>query len=122
MVTTVSSLMAYYNYYYNQPWPPHYLPDPWRTTLVPHHFPEHHYPLEKTRHALAGAFSAIGHTLTHPLDEDPPIHCPRADIQESEKFYYINVELPGVEGKEKVKLKWLSTRTLLLQAYTKRPL
>ena len=36
--------------------------------------------------------------------------------------YYVDIELPGVEGRDKITLKWMSSRTLLLEARVKRPL
>jgi len=113
--------MAAYSGYYYDPYPLYPVNDPWRTTWVPHHFPEHHYPLENVRHTLGRSLSSIGHALVHPLEHDPPVYCPRADIRESEGSYYIDVELPGIEGRDRVKLKWLSNYTLLVEAHTKKP-
>ena len=103
-----------------------YVPDPWQTTWVPRHFPEHHYPFEHTRHALSHGLSQVGHELSQ-IGHDfldgvsyRPVLSPRIDTQESQKAFYIDVELPGLESEEKMKLRWISSRTLLVKAVVER--
>ncbi|KAK5075291.1 hypothetical protein LTR64_001496 [Lithohypha guttulata] len=115
-------MSSFYTHYYNEPWPSYYVPEPWKITSIPHHFPEHHYPLEHTRHAIGRTISTLGHAMTHPWEAVVPTFTPRIDVRESEKCYYVDVELAGVKGRDKVKLQWLSSRTLLLEAKTERPL
>jgi len=103
-----------------------YVPDPWHTTWVPQHFPEHHYPLEHIRHALSHGISQVGHELGQIghdfLDTNPGPHMlsPRIDTQESMKAFYIDVELPGLDSEDKMKLRWISLNTLLLKAFVER--
>jgi HSP20 family molecular chaperone IbpA len=97
-----------------------YFPDPWQTTLVSKHFPEHHYPLEHTRHAIGRALGDFAHDLTHTWIYDQAMIRPRSDIRESKSTFYLDVELPGVAEEEQLKLKWLGSRTLLLRATVTR--
>ncbi|KAK5942164.1 hypothetical protein PMZ80_006119 [Knufia obscura] len=102
-----------YGYFY----PPYYVPEPWRTTYVQQHYPERHYPLEHFRHGLANAVSP----LVHPFGHDPRVHSPLADIRETKDAYYIEIELPGVDSKDNLEIKWTSGRTLLMQTKVTRP-
>ncbi|KAK5203156.1 hypothetical protein LTR96_011003 [Exophiala xenobiotica] len=103
-----------------------YVPDPWHTTWVPQHFPEHHYPLEHIRHALSHRIGQVGHELGQIghdfLDINPGPHMlsPRIDTLESKKAFYIDVELPGLESEDKMKLRWIGSNTLLLEAVVGR--
>ena len=97
-----------------------YTPDPWQTTWVPKHFPEHHYPLEHARHAVGHAFSHIAHDLAQTGFSDHAMISPRIDTRESKTAYYVDIELPGLESEERVQLKWVSSRTLLVQAVVER--
>jgi len=49
-----------------------------------------------------------------------PVLSPRVDMQESRKVFYIDMELPGLEGVDKVALRWISSRTLLVQTTLER--
>lgn len=102
------------------PLPPMWAPLPWKTTYLDHAFPQHHYPLEGARHAVGRTFSQIGHALHTTYDKTPDVHTPRADIQETENKYYIDVELPGLEDRKQVKLQWISSRTLYLETKLER--
>jgi HSP20 family molecular chaperone IbpA len=97
-----------------------YFPDPWQTTWLPKHFPEHHYPLEHTRHAIGHTFSDIAHEFANLGPSGPVMICPRVDAHESQTTFYIDVELPGLRSEEQITLKWISTRTLLLRAVVRR--
>jgi len=94
-------------YYY-----PLYFPSPYVSTPIRETFPEHHYPLEHTRHRLS-----------HALLQPPSNHIwnPHTDVRETAKRYYIDIELPGVSSKEDLKLHWISNTTLLLEFTTRRP-
>lgn len=112
--------MAYYDYAYPYASALYMPADPWRTTLVPQHFPEHHYPFKKARHAVGNALSTFNHAIGHHVESDAPVIYPRADIQETPKAYYIDIELPGVEDRTLAKLQWISGRTLLVTARNRR--
>ncbi len=62
--------------------------------------------------------------MTHDLAQtgfsDHTMISPRIDTRESKTAYYVDVELPGLESEEKVQLKWVSSRTLLVQAVVER--
>lgn len=107
-------------YYVDYPYPPYYVPEPWRTTYIPHHYPEKHYPLEHFRHAVGSTVSAITEGLVHPFAPDTPIYNPTADVRETKTKYFVDVELPGLDDVKALKLKWLSARTLLVETTTKR--
>ena len=99
--------MAMY-YIYNRP--------PYDTTVVSQTFPEHHFPLEHTRHKVGHAIS----DFFSPFD-GPHFLTPRADIRETAKKFYIDIELPGVSSKDKVGVKWTNDMTLLVDVIIKRP-
>ena len=103
-----------------------YVPDPWQTTWVPRHFPEHHYPFEHARHAISHGLSLVGHELSQ-IGHDfldgvsgPPMLSPRIETQESNKAFYIDIELPGLENEDSMRLRWISSRTLLVKAVVER--
>jgi HSP20 family molecular chaperone IbpA len=109
-------------YYY----PPqlYYVPEPYHTTAIPkhHHFDQHsHIPpaLDSARQAIGHAFHAIEKELVHPYG-DYPLPTPNTDIRESRSAYYIDVELPGIQDKRDVVLKWTALTTLYLEANIKR--
>jgi len=84
-----------------------YHPELWRTTFLDRSFPEHHLPLEHARHQIAEGV----HDLFH--DTYPG---PKVDVRETLKSYYIDIELPGLESKDQIHLKWINSRTLFLEA------
>jgi HSP20 family molecular chaperone IbpA len=88
-----------YPYYY-------YPPNLYHTTTLSRSFPEHHLPFEHARHKLTSGLHNI-------LNDTYP--APRADVRETLKNYYIDIELPGVECKDQIKLKWMDSRTLHLE-------
>jgi HSP20 family molecular chaperone IbpA len=92
-------ISPYYPYYY-------YPPELDHDTHLPTTFPEHHWPLEHTRHAIT-------HGLHGLIKDSIPQPC--ADVRETLKNYYIDVELSGVASKSQIKLKWLNLRTLYLE-------
>ena len=84
-------------------------------TFLQSTFPEHRHMFEQTRHK-------IGHFFGSLHDDSPPIYNkPRADVRETAEKYYIDVEVPGLESKEKLVLKWTNTRLLLIEATIDRP-
>lgn len=104
----------------HDPMPPVWAPWPWRTTYIGHAFPEHHYPLEGARHAVSKGISHLGHALHSTWDQTPNIHTPKADIQETENNYYIDIELPGLEDRKQIVLEWISSRTLYFETKLER--
>lgn len=88
-----------------------YVTTPLNTT-----FPQTHWPLQDTIHKVGHAV----HGIVHPHDA-PDIRTPSADVRETVKNYYIDVELPGVGSKDELSLTWTSGRTLLVEATIKRP-
>jgi len=105
-----------YNYNYSYPFP-----EPWRTTYVPRHFPEKHYPWEHFRSAIGHGISNVADNVIHPFGPEQPINNPWADIRESKNYYYVDVELPGLENKDNLKINWLDARTFLLETKIERP-
>ncbi|RMZ76910.1 hypothetical protein DV738_g4704, partial [Chaetothyriales sp. CBS 135597] len=97
-----------------------YPPDPWPTTWVPKHFPEHHYPLEHFRHSVSHALSDFGHGLLLPGSTGHTMNSPRVDCRESTTTYYFDIELPGLDNTEDLKLRWIGSRSLLVKAVVKR--
>ncbi|KAM0815755.1 putative HSP20-like chaperone [Seiridium cardinale] len=96
-------------YFYMEP-PPVY-----STTSVSQTFPEAHWPLEHTRHKIGEAV----HSAIHPYEQE--VRTPHADIRETAKKYYIDIELPGLADKKDLSLKWTGSRTLLVEAKIRRP-
>jgi len=87
-----------------------YVPHPVTVTHINKTFPEHHFPLEHTRHGIAQGLRDF-------FNDTMP--APRADVRETLNSYFIDVEIPGVESKEAVMLKWTDDRTLLLEVAKK---
>jgi len=99
---------------------PTYFPSPYYypVTWVPNTYPEHHLPLEDTRHKLA-------HTAYNVFDwvtgQDETI-CPRADIRETSGRYYIDVDLPGLSSVTELRVRWSTPRVIVVTAEIKRSL
>lgn len=53
-------------------------------------------------------------------DKDTEVHKPRADVRETSSAFHIDVELPGLDKKSDLSLKWLSTRTILVSCRIRR--
>ncbi|KAK4938842.1 hypothetical protein LTR10_020748 [Elasticomyces elasticus] len=90
--------------------------EPYPTTHVAHTYPEkghhlHHIPIPYLVNKA--------HKVLH--DHDAEIHMPKADIRETLKNFYLEVELPGIKDKSELHLRWTSTRTLLVTSKTHRP-
>jgi HSP20 family molecular chaperone IbpA len=105
-------------YYYDYSYP---FAEPWRTTYVPRHFPEKHYPWEHFCHAIGHGISNVADNVIHPFAPEQPINNPWVDIRESKNNYYVDVELPGLENKDNLKIKWLNARTFLVETKIERP-
>ena len=71
----------------------------------------HHLSLPYLRHT-------VGRMVHNP---DLDAHSPATDVRESQSHYFFDVELPGLSDKSKLKLRWTSTRTLLIEARIERP-
>lgn len=95
-----------------------YPPDPYNTTWLPQHYPEHHHAFEHTRHFIGHALSGLAHEIMAPQPA-PHLHTPRANAYESTATFYLDVELPGIKDKAEVELEWLSSGTLLLRTKVK---
>ncbi|KAF2421471.1 HSP20-like chaperone [Tothia fuscella] len=87
------------------------------TTTVDPSFPEHHWPLEHTRHRIGDATHAIGEFFTG----GDVLLDPASDIRETTKKFYIDVELPGLRSREALHVKWTNPRTLFVHARIERP-
>jgi len=98
---------------------PYYRRALYSTTMIDPSFPEHHLPLEHTRHRLGEATHAIGE-LFNPYDGNLVLE-PRSDIRETTKKFYIDVELPGLRSRDSLKVKWINPRTLFIDATIERP-
>lgn len=90
--------------------------EPYPTTYVSHTYPEkghhlHHVPLPYMAHKL--------HRTFH--DRDLDVHQPKADVRETLKNFYVEIELPGIRDKSELHLRWTSMRTLLVTSNTTRP-
>lgn len=90
--------------------------EPYPTTHVAHTYPEkghhlHHIPIPYLVNKA--------HKVFH--DHDTEVHVPKADIRETLKNFYLEVELPGIKDKSELHLRWTSTRTLLVTSKTHRP-
>jgi HSP20 family molecular chaperone IbpA len=84
-----------------------YPPELWQTTYINRSFPEHHLPFENARHKIASGI----HDFVH---HNYP--APKADIRETLNHYYIDIELPGIEKRDEIKLKWINSQSLFLEA------
>lgn len=89
--------------------------DPFPTTYVAHTYPEkghhlHHVPLPYLAHKA--------HQFVH--DKDLDVHLPKADLRETPKNFYLEVELPGVKDKSELHLRWTTLRKLLVTTQTAR--
>jgi HSP20 family protein len=102
---------------YVHPYSGYYMPPPYQTYTIPR---QHHYPLEHARQSVSHAFGAFSHDALHPWGDNYPLKTPHCDVRESKTAYYIDVEIPGLESKANVTLKWTNTNTLFIEAVTKR--
>jgi len=85
-------------------------------TYLSETFPEHHHgQLENARHKIGHAMHEFF------LGQDSASHKPRADVRETLKKYYLDIELPGLNTTEGLSLKWFNRRTLILSAKVERP-
>ena len=48
------------------------------------------------------------------------MHKPKADVRETMSGFYIDIEVPGIDDKADLKLKWLSSGTLLISCDLRR--
>jgi len=87
-----------------------------QTTVVDATFPEQQWAGHFGHHRLA---NAISHFI-HPHEEHAPLS-PRADIRETAKRYYLDIELPGLSRMEDLSVKWINEGTLYLEATINRP-
>jgi len=89
--------------------------DPYPTTYVAHTFPEkghhlHNVPIHYLAHKA--------HSFVH--DKDLDVHLPKADLRETPKNFYLEIELPGTKDKSELHLRWTTMRTLLVTTKTAR--
>jgi len=90
--------------------------DPYPTTYVAHTYPEKGHHL---RHIPVGYIAHKAHSIFHDSDHD--VHLPKADVRETTRNFYVEVELPGVREKSELHLRWTTMRTLLLTSHLARP-
>jgi len=88
-------------------------------TWVGSTYPEHHFPLEDTRHKLS---DAAYHAYDWFTGRDDPTITPRADIRETLGRYYIDVDLPGLSSVADLKVRWSTPRVIVVTAEVKRGL
>ena len=96
-----------------------YTPPPFHTTYVSPTFPERHLPFEHARHRVGQAISEI-----NPFsgDQMEHVYTPNADIRETAKEFYIDVELPGLRPKDALEVRWIDNdNALMVDATLKRP-
>jgi len=91
-------------------------PESYNNTYVSGTFPQHNWPFEHTRQIIGNRM----HDVFNPYVGQHAI-TPRADVRETMKRYYIDVELPGLKSKDSVSLTWTNGSTLLLEAEIHRP-
>jgi HSP20 family molecular chaperone IbpA len=53
-------------------------------------------------------------------ENEDQVYQPRADVVETPSAFHIDVELPGLEHKADLTLKWLSSRTILVSCVIRR--
>lgn len=90
------------------PHPTLYLHETWPET-PPHH--AFHIPAPYFRHKLC--------RWLHNTDNNT--HVPSTDVRETIEEYHLDIELPGIADKSQIRIRWTSTRTLLIQARIDRP-
>jgi HSP20 family molecular chaperone IbpA len=86
---------------------------PFATIYLDKSFPEHHAFFEHARHKISNIIE-----LSH-IGE---VQIPRVDIRETTSNYYLDIELPGLESNEDLKLMWIGGFTLLVDAHIRRPM
>ncbi|ETN41184.1 uncharacterized protein HMPREF1541_03119 [Cyphellophora europaea CBS 101466] len=96
---------------YSVPYSGYYTPPPFQTFQIPKH---HNLSWESARHSISSAFR------DSPWGEGNTLKSPHCDVRESKKAYYIDVDLPGLDSKASVVLKWTNATTLFIEAITKR--
>ena len=93
----------------------YYTPEPYQTVHIPRQSG-----FDQTRGSISHAFSAFGNALIHPYGPNE-VRTPRADIYETATSYIIHVDVPGLESKKTISIKWLNNHAIFLEADTKRP-
>lgn len=89
--------------------------EPYPTTYLDETYPE------PGSHQLRVPFPYWSHKFSKWLhDKDADVHNPKADVRETASKFYIEVELPGLEHKSDLVLKWLSTRSILVSCDLRR--
>jgi HSP20 family molecular chaperone IbpA len=97
-------------YYYYKP------SMPFTITSIDSSFPEHHWPLENMFHKIGHNIQDVAHQFANNSRH------PRADIRETVESFYIDIELPGLDEKGDIALKWTNSRTLCVEATLTMPL
>jgi HSP20 family molecular chaperone IbpA len=103
-------------YIYNSP--------PYNTTFVHETFPTHHFPFDNSLHKIS---HTIGHNVGHAIKEyispygDNNMLTPLADVRETTKAFYVDIELPGLSSKDQLVVKWINAMTLHVNATIQRP-
>jgi HSP20 family molecular chaperone IbpA len=100
---------------YTSPFPGYYTAPAYQTFAIPQ---QHHLPFESARKSISHAFSAAGQELANPWG--PGFRSPHCDISETRSAYYIDVEIPGLDSKKSVSIKWTSKTTLFVEGITHR--
>merc|ERR1712098_458159 len=101
---------------YVSPFSGYYTVPAYQTFSIPQ---QHDFPFAKQRKSIGHALGMIGHELSTPWGEG--LKTPHADIRESKSAYYIDIDMPGLDNKNNVTIKWTNKNTLFVEAITKRP-
>lgn len=99
-----NAMSSYASPYYQSPLPVTHLHETYGQT-------HHHVPFPILRHKVGKWF--------HNSDLDT--HLPMSDVRETPTDYFVDLEFPGVSDKSKILVRWVSSRTLLVQAGVRRP-
>jgi HSP20 family molecular chaperone IbpA len=100
---------------YASPFPGYYTAPSYQTYSIP---AQHHLPFEAARKSISHALGMAGHELANPWGEG--FRSPHCDIRETPSAYYLDLEIPGLDSKKSVSIKWTSKTTLFVEGVTKR--
>lgn len=90
---------------YAAPFAGYYTVPQYNTMTIPQ---QYDLPFAKQRKSIAQAFGFAAHELSHPWGD--ALKTPHADIRETKSAYYIDIDLPGLDDKKSVVIKWTQKR------------
>jgi HSP20 family molecular chaperone IbpA len=100
---------------YSSAFPGYYTVPSYQTYSIPSH---HNLPFENARKSISHAFTSAGKELANPWGEG--FRSPHCDIRETQSAYYLDLEIPGLDSKKSVSIKWTSKTTLFVEGITHR--